>query len=179
MTGAVTEPLYEWGAVAFGVPVQGRTAARGSAIADAIAAPTAYDAACKRVAYCYLLDMGQPVKLSDSLVLDARMIGEVAERSIAGQIEFWAGLGRAIEPVLRSDTALALKRRGEAVPLSKCIASVGTKAGRAKIAAVLGARPFPHFEAAAAPGLIVKIDADGTRTTGRFVNREFRAVSAP
>ena len=32
--------------------------------------------------------MSQPVKLSDSLVFDARMAGDLLERSIAGQIEF-------------------------------------------------------------------------------------------
>ena len=37
--------------------------------------------------------MGQPVKLSDALVLDARIAAEAQERSIAGQIEFWAKLG--------------------------------------------------------------------------------------
>jgi hypothetical protein len=36
--------------------------------------------------------MSQPVKLSDDLVLDARLVGELLERSIAGQIEFWAQL---------------------------------------------------------------------------------------
>jgi hypothetical protein len=40
--------------------------------------------------------MSQPVKLSDSLVLDARITGEVVERSIAGQVEYWAKLGRAV-----------------------------------------------------------------------------------
>ncbi len=50
--------------------------------------------------------MSQPVKLSDGLVLDARLTGEIAERSIAGQIEFWANLGRAIEPLLKGDQAL-------------------------------------------------------------------------
>lgn len=44
----------------------------------------------RRVAFCYLSGMSQPVKLSDGLVLDARITGEIAERSIAGQIEFWA-----------------------------------------------------------------------------------------
>ena len=44
--------------------------------------------------------MSQPVKLSDKLVLDARVTAEIAERSIAGQIEFWAQLGRAIEPII-------------------------------------------------------------------------------
>ncbi len=37
--------------------------------------------------------MSQPVKLTDALVLDARIAGEVVERSIAGQVEFWARLG--------------------------------------------------------------------------------------
>ena len=49
--------------------------------------------------------MGQPVKLSDTLILDARVVGKAAERSIAGQIEFWARVGRAVEPLLRGDLA--------------------------------------------------------------------------
>ncbi len=36
--------------------------------------------------------MGQPVKLSDELVCDARITAELSERSIAGQIEFWRKL---------------------------------------------------------------------------------------
>lgn len=123
--------------------------------------------------------MGQPVKLSESLVLDARLTGEVAERSIAGQIEFWAGLGRAVEPLLRTDTALALKKRGETIPLSSCLESIGTRAGQARLSKVLSERPYPHFEPAAQPGLIVRIEKDGTKTTGRFVNREFRPSTRP
>lgn len=134
--------------------------------------------ACLQVAKGYLRFMGQPVKLSESLVLDARLTGEVAERSIAGQIEFWAGLGRAVESLLRADKALALKKSGEIVPLSACLKAVNTRAGQARLAAVLAARPYPHFEPAAAPGLLVKIDEDGTRTTGRFINREFRPAKS-
>jgi hypothetical protein len=121
-----------------------------------------------------LSGMGQPVKLSENLVLDARLTGEIAERSIAGQIEFWAGLGRAVEPLLRSDHALALKKRGDALPLSECIRTVDTAVGKARLSDVLAARPFPHFEPAEEVGLLVKIDEDGTRTIGRFVQREFR-----
>ena len=97
--------------------------------------------------------MSQPVKVSDTLVLDARLMGEVAERSIAGQIEFWARLGRAIEPLLRGDKALALRR-----------------------AEHLKTRPYPHYEPADSPGLLVKIESSGKRTIGRFINREFQAV---
>ncbi|HEX9400025.1 MAG TPA: hypothetical protein VF912_07945 [Anaeromyxobacter sp.] len=121
--------------------------------------------------------MGQPVKLSESLVLDARVVAETSERSIASQIEFWARLGRAIESVLRTETALRLKSRGEVVPLSACLASVDTASGQERLKAHLASRPYPHFEPAAdRPGLIVKIDEDGTRTVGRFVNRQFRPV---
>src|SRR5215813_11181013 len=111
--------------------------------------------------------MGQPVKLSEKLVLDARLAGETFERSIAGQIELWARLGRALEPLLGTDEAIRLKQRGDARPLSECIRSVDTEAGRKRTAAYVASRPFPHFEPAPdRPGFLVKIDEDGTRTIG-------------
>ena len=122
--------------------------------------------------------MGQPVKLSDALVLDARVVGETTERSIAGQIEFWARIGRAVESVLRTESVLRIKQRGEAMPLSDCLRSVDTKVGRARVKAHLEARPFPHFEAAPGrPGLLLRIEEGGKRTVGRFVSREFRPVA--
>jgi hypothetical protein len=120
--------------------------------------------------------MSQPVKVSDSLVLDARLTGEVAERSIAGQIEFWARLGRAIEPLLRGDKALALRLSGDSKPLSNCLHSVDSPEGRQRVAEHLKTRPYPHYEQADSPGLLVRIDADGKRTVGRFVNRQFQVV---
>ena len=122
---------------------------------------------------------GQPVKLSESLVLEARLAGELSERSIAGQVEFWARLGRAMDLLLRADTALRLKQRGEARPLSECLESVDTEEGRVRTAAYLASRPFPQFEPAPdQPGLLVKIDEDGTRTLGRFVHRQFRPAKS-
>ncbi len=124
--------------------------------------------------------MSQPVKLSDALVLDARLVGKAAERSIAGQIEYWANLGRAVEPLLEGATALALARSASAQPLSALIESVDTPGGRRRLAEHLQSEPFPHYEAAPdSPGLLVRIDADGSRTLGRFVNREFRTARAP
>jgi len=119
--------------------------------------------------------MSQPVKLSDDLVLDARLISRTAERSIAGQIEFWAQLGRAIEPLLDGAQVMALRRAGAVRPLSACLESVDSSEGRRRVAEYLADRPFPHYEPASdTPGMLVRIDADGTRTVGRFVNRQFR-----
>ncbi|MCC6737766.1 MAG: hypothetical protein IT452_01865 [Planctomycetia bacterium] len=121
--------------------------------------------------------MSQPVKLSDDLVLDARVTGKVAARSIAGQIEFWAGLGRAVEAMLHVPELLALRKSGAERPLSELLAQPGTAAGRKRVADYLATRPFPHYEAAPGqPGLLVRIEKDGTRTVGKFVNRKFRAA---
>ena len=121
--------------------------------------------------------MSQPVKLSDELVLDARLTAEVAERSIAGQIEYWAQLGRAIEPLLQGAQALALRRAGAVKPLSECLESIDSPEGRGRVAEYLQSQPFPHYEPAPdSPGMLVRIEADGTRTVGRFVNRQFKAA---
>src|SRR5437870_13051307 len=92
------------------------------------------------------MSMSQPVKLSDNLVLDARLIAETTERSIAGQIEFWAGLGRAIESLLRTPEILALRKVGGSKPLSVCLADADSAAGRRRVAAYLRTRSSPHYE---------------------------------
>lgn len=119
--------------------------------------------------------MSQPVKLSNALVLDARLAGEVFERSLTGQVEFWARLGRAIEPLLQGTQVLALCRNAAAQPLSACLEAVDSPAGRRRVAEYLTSQPFPHYEQAPTePEYLVRIDADGTRTVGRFVNRKFQ-----
>src|SRR5689334_992043 len=107
------------------------------------------------VALCYPLSMSQPVKLSDALVLDARVAGAAVERSIAGQVEFWARLGRAIEPLLLGAQAIALARSGSARPLAECFADVDTDAGRRRVAEYVASGPFPHYEPAGEAGLLV------------------------
>src|ERR1700728_3596211 len=90
-----------------------------------------------KVALCYHRGMSQPVKLSDALVLHARITGELVERSIAGQVEFWARLGRSIEPLLQGDQALALCRNAATQPLSECLLSVDSVKGRERLKAYL------------------------------------------
>jgi len=121
--------------------------------------------------------MSQPVKLSDDLILDARLTGKVVHRSIAGQIEFWAQLGRAIEPLLDGLHVIALQKSGKAKSLSSRLDSVESPSGRKRVADYLRSRPYPHYEAhPKKPGVLVKIDADGSRIEGRFVGRQFKAL---
>jgi hypothetical protein len=123
--------------------------------------------------------MSQPVKLSDSLVLDARIAGEVVERSIAGQVEYWAKLGRAVEQLIRGPQVLALCRNAASQPLSACLESVDSAQGRQRVTDFLQGQPFPHYEPHPdQPGLLVRIEENGHRTVGRFVNRQFQPVQA-
>ena len=115
-----------------------------------------------------------PVKLSDSLVLDARLVGEAMDRSIAGQVEFWARLGKAIEPTLNGNQTLMLSRRGSQQSLADLLGEVEKPAGRKRLAKHLASIPFPHYEPHPdKPGLLIRIDEDGKRTVGRFANRAF------
>jgi hypothetical protein len=118
--------------------------------------------------------MSQPVKLSDALVLDARLSGEVFQRSIAGQVEYWARLGRTLEDSLNGRQVRALRKTKTAVPLSELVATIGTPEGQRRLAEHLRSLPFPHFEAhPTEPGVLIRTEQDGTRTAGRFVNRQF------
>lgn len=121
--------------------------------------------------------MGQPVKLSDELVDDARAVVQFSQRSIAGQIEFWAGLGKSIEPLLRGERLMLLQRSGSERLLSQAIADVGTAKGCKQVEACLENRPYPHYKPVPGkPELVRRIEADGTETIGRFVERQFVEV---
>ncbi|MHC9544771.1 MAG: hypothetical protein AB9903_35100 [Vulcanimicrobiota bacterium] len=118
--------------------------------------------------------MGQPVRIADNLILEARLVGEIEDRSIAGQIEFWAHLGQALEPLLHGAQVLALRRAGRVKPLSSSIDSVDTEEGRRRVNDYLQQLPFPHYEPAPdRPGMLVRIEEGGKRSIGRFVNRKF------
>jgi hypothetical protein len=123
--------------------------------------------------------MSQPVKLSDGLVIEARLAGEIMQRSIAGQVEYWARLGKSVELLLEGQQAMALCRNASARPLSEYLESVDSPEGRQRVAAFLESQPFPHYQPDPdRPGLLVRVDATGRRTLGRFVNRQFRPVKA-
>ncbi len=77
--------------------------------------------------------MSQPVKLSNSLVLDARLAGEAMERSIAGQVEFWARLGKSLEMVLEGAQVMALQQAGNVRPLAECLESADSAVGRERL----------------------------------------------
>ena len=118
--------------------------------------------------------MGQPVKLSDALVLDARIAGEAQERSIAGQVEFWAKLGRSVGLLLGGKQVLALCRSADATPLSQLVDAVDTAKGQESLKSFLASEPFPHYEPyPGKTGFLIQTWEMVRGRVGKFVDREF------
>jgi hypothetical protein len=120
--------------------------------------------------------MGQPVKLSDELVNEARIAGATMQRSIAGQVEFWARVGRAVEMVTSRTQTERLQQK--VISLSEIVRTVNEPKGRARLNAYLNNRPYPRYFAH--PELeqtMIREDADGTKTVGRFKDRVFEPLT--
>lgn len=125
---------------------------------------------------CYHQAMPQPVKLSDALVLDARLSAEVEQRSIAGQVEYWASLGKLVDAMLDGKTRTDALKKSGVKSLSELIASVGSAEGDARLNTYLESEPFPHFEPhPTRKGMLIRTDAQGEQSVGRFVDRKFVA----
>jgi hypothetical protein len=120
--------------------------------------------------------MSQPVKLSDALVLDARLAAEARERSIASQVEYWAKIGRCVERLFDGRQIDTLRKTAAAPAIGELLEVVDTPKGREMFRSFLESEPFPHYRAhPTAKRLLVRTDEDGKETIGRFVNREFVA----
>jgi hypothetical protein len=56
----------------------------------------------------------------------------------------------------------------------ECLRVVGTPEGDAMLKAYLDSEPFPHFEGhPTVKGALIRIEEDGKRTAGKFVDRKF------
>lgn len=123
------------------------------------------------------------VKLSDSLAEDARTASADADRSLTGQIEHWARIGKGVEPLFTAPTIAALKKSGGD------LSTVKDEQERARILAVLDAfhrtprkalrdqmqlastiiiEPDPEK-----PGSFIRIQPDGTQERGTLKGRQF------
>jgi hypothetical protein len=133
--------------------------------------------------------MGMPVKLSDDLVKLARKEATTAARSITAQIEHWAEIGRSVESALRHNEVRALK--GAKGDLSRAFPEVSTRQSvyrllrgiaaskdRFDLSRVLRAGRTVYQADPEDSTRIVQIEADGTRTVGRFQDRRFTALAS-
>lgn len=124
------------------------------------------------------------IRVSTELVEAAREIARWSERTVPGQIEHWALLGKALEGQLPADSTIALKKAASSASqetLTKEVAAAFALLG--KLHGTLPTKSFPEklvkihnvrYETDTNhPGQIVQIDASGKRTSGKLVSRRF------
>lgn len=129
--------------------------------------------------------MGMPVKLADDLVNAAREEAKRADRSITAQIEHWAKLGRAAEAELSHPDHTALKESGgnleragvdpaRRAAIYELLERIARSPDRSAVTQHLRRRDKALYEADdEEPGIVIRVDPDGTRTRGRLVSRRF------
>lgn len=128
--------------------------------------------------------MPTAIKISTELAEEARAAAADADRSLTGQIEHWARIGKSIEPRLSSAAVAALKRSGgelsaleDAEERARVLAILASlqDTPRDEVAAHLRLREKVFFEPDADhPDGLVKINPDGSRVPGFLEGHVFR-----
>ena len=128
--------------------------------------------------------MGLPVKLSETLVAAARSEAKATNRSITAQVEHWARLGCAVEAALSHGDMLALKLSGGDVAkafdaakkeeILELLREVADSTDRSAVKELIGeGEQAVYTTDPDHPGMLVRIEPDGTRVPGRLEGRNF------
>lgn len=125
-----------------------------------------------------------PVRLQEELMRSAALAGARQHRSAAQQIEYWAALGRAVAGLLDPDRLLAVQaglaqlkvEPVTASPISpeQVFAALEADRSHGVLAQSVSSASVRYQASVAYPGLLERIDADGRRTVGRFLNGAFQ-----
>ncbi len=124
------------------------------------------------------------LRLNSKLVTSAERIGAVYKRSTPKQIEYWAELGKAIEPVLNIEDAIAviegLKKivvqpvASKRVDPDNIFNTLETKRENGELTKEVTSSRIYYEPSLTRPGLIDKVDSvTGKRQAGHFHNGEF------
>ncbi len=117
--------------------------------------------------------MSQQMSVSDDLALAAYRQAHAAGISAEQQLELWASIGLAIEPILGAWQA----GEGATNQLRQRFATVDSPTGRKRVFDYLDSGPFPRFKADPdRPGTFVRTDANGTQSLCRFVDGRLEDV---
>lgn len=123
-----------------------------------------------------------PMRLEQTLVDDATLIGHLAHRSTAEQIEYWADLGRKVarfispEVLLDITSGLAVLKPEPVQNIVVAPDSVFNALERDRTNGTLSASVTSsreRYQASSEPGYLEQITPDGTVTIGTFKNGQF------
>lgn len=124
--------------------------------------------------------MKVPNEVVSELCNDQRPVTEETAQMMAQALgitaDFWLNAQRRSDlwDAMNITTLANAHKKKAPVPLSECLNTVETPEGRKRLKEYLESLPFPHFEQhPTVEHAFICIEADGTRTAGKFVNRDF------
>ncbi len=131
--------------------------------------------------------MGSPVKVADELAEAAKETAELANRSMAKQIEHWARLGRAVEQLVKTSDVMAFKAHladpadedkiAEArAALERLVKALVERNERDRARTLISETGKPVYEAVPGrPDRVAQVWPDGRKIVGHFDGNEFIA----
>ena len=124
-----------------------------------------------------------PIRLEAELVKSATLHAEIASRSTAEQIEYWAELGRRISDTLTPEALMALSAglavlnieplRGEAIEPDSVFSQLERDRARGALADAIDGADLRYQASTAFPGLLEQVAPNGKVTVGQFKNGRF------
>lgn len=136
-----------------------------------------------------------PLRLSESLVDDAKVMSAISHRSTNEQIEYWAHIGQLVETSLSaSDIALLLAEKAAVAVVSnqsvstevvyqksdtefdplELMNTVAEDSPSGELVEVLKQRQHVLYEPAGVPGLLRAVYPNGDTEIGSFKNGKFK-----
>ncbi len=123
------------------------------------------------------------MRLEQTLVQAATAAGENYKRSAAGQIEYWAEIGRAVERVLDPESIIAVQSglakikleltSGEPVEPDAVFDNLESDRHQGSLSDSVTGSEITYQASHSRPGMLEQINPDGHVTIGQFRNGEF------
>ncbi len=127
------------------------------------------------------------IKISSALAEQARTAAASEDRSVAGQIEHWANIGKTMAAVLPGAAITAIKTgdsiemQAEVAKALRILEEFRTNPDRSEMHQYLKSLGQPLYSVnpeAPSGDTIIQTLPDGTRRVGRMVNRQFVPVTS-
>lgn len=125
-----------------------------------------------------------PVRLQDELMRRAALAGALHHRSASQQIEYWAALGQDVAALLDPDLLLDVKAglarlrvepvRAAAVAPESVFACLDAQRQSGNLAASVSTASVRYQACPSRPGLLERIESDGSISVGSFADGVFR-----
>lgn len=131
-----------------------------------------------------------PIRLQQDLMDNAKVEGELFNRSTAEQVEYWAGIGRRLSSVVESDTLLSISaglatvhvEPVQTLPIEpeSVFTNLEQQRENGVLTEMIKHGGQPRYQASAQqPGHLERIESDGKVVLGRFNNGVFIPVTTP